>query len=414
MTATAPASQDSAGRKSGPRVLACCGAMFTLGGLERMIVEALRTVVSNGGQVHCIVSSWLPDEMQKAAASIGASSSSGFYVYKLEKRPRNPLRYGLFLYDVVRTSAGLLRDAARFTPDCVLVPDLVTAIRNYPALFLLRLRGVRIVLALQNAPASDGIWRHLWRRTRSIVDVYVCASNDCASRLAALGVSEDKIQIVFNTAGHHHAMTAPARIPGRIVFAGQIIPAKGLDLLFDAAIRLVRQGMDLSIDVVGKIDGWVAPEYAGYREQLMEQAEASPLAGRVAFLGWRDDVPHVLAAATLHCCPSRPDMLEGLPLVVVEAKRAGTPTVAFAHGPFRELIDHGTTGWLAPSVTAAALADALTAGLVSTSHQASAIAASAAPYSIDNFRRGWLAALGEPLAAERGRVRATSPRSLAG
>jgi glycosyltransferase involved in cell wall biosynthesis len=76
----------------------------------------------------------------------------------------------------------------------------------------------------------------------------------------------------------------------------------------------------------------------------------------VEFLGWRQDVPALLASAGIHCCPSRPEMGEGLPLVCVEAKRAGLPSVAFPVGPFPELIAHREDGWVCNEVSAAALA----------------------------------------------------------
>ena len=52
-------------------------------------------------------------------------------------------------------------------------------------------------------------------------------------------------------------------------------------------------------------------------------------------------------------------MLEGLPLVALEAKRAALPTVAFPIGPFPEVIDHGRTGWLCRTIDAASLAEGL-------------------------------------------------------
>ena len=58
------------------------------------------------------------------------------------------------------------------------------------------------------------------------------------------------------------------RIPGRIIFVGQIIPEKGLDLLLDAVALLRARGVDATLDVVGDIDGWESPAYRGHRAAL--------------------------------------------------------------------------------------------------------------------------------------------------
>jgi glycosyltransferase involved in cell wall biosynthesis len=137
---------------------------------------------------------------------------------------------------------------------------------------------------------------------------------------------------------------------------GQIIPEKGVDLLLDALGLLVGRGHDARVAVVGTMDGWASPAYAGYRERLLMRAGALDLAGRVEFLGWREDVPVLLARAGIHCCPS---LAEGLPLICLEAKCAGLPSVAFPIGPFPEIITHREDGWVCSEVSAAALAEGI-------------------------------------------------------
>jgi glycosyltransferase involved in cell wall biosynthesis len=377
-----------------PRVLACCGGMVIVGGLERMILEVLRTIQERGGSVHCVINSWEPHRIQAAVEQIGAPWSTGSYRHQFERRPSNPARYLTFGWDILKTSAGLVRDAFRFKPTHVLVPELSTLIRNWPALALLKLRGVRIILALQNAPGPSSFYTHLWRRlAEPIVDWYVCSSADCQRRLLDHLVSPGKTRVVYNTSPRHgrNSEVVP-RKPPTIIFVGQVIPPKGLDLLLDAVGLLVARGVDVALDVVGTMDGWEAPGYLGHRDSLVRRAHARDLAGHVRFLGWRDDVSDLLQAATIHCCPSRPEMFEGLPLVVLEAKAAGIPSVAFANGPFPELIEHTRTGWLCPELTAAALADGLEYCLREFARRATnadIIMASALPFSREAFREGW-------------------------
>jgi glycosyltransferase involved in cell wall biosynthesis len=71
------------------------------------------------------------------------------------------------------------------------------------------------------------------------------------------------------------------------------------------------------------------------RGQLEARAASLGLAGRVRWLGVRDDVPDLLAAADLFVLASR---WEGNPLVVMEAMAAGRPLVATAVGCVPELV----------------------------------------------------------------------------
>src|SRR5205823_5350240 len=130
-------------------------------------------------------------------------------------------------------------------------------------------------------------------------------------------------------------------------------------LLLDAMGILVTRGYAVSLDIVGDMDGWAPPEHRAYREGLKARVAKLELAGRVRFLGWREDVPNLLAHSGIHCIPSRPTMFEGLPLVNLEAKMAGIPSVAFNIGPFPELIIHRQNGWLCDETSPAALAEGL-------------------------------------------------------
>src|SRR5262249_59945672 len=94
---------------------------------------------------------------------IGATWSTGYYWYPFS-RTLNPWRWAQFAWDIAMTSLGLLRDARRLRATHVLVPEFSSALRNAPALALLRLFGVCVVLRLGNAPEAGAFYRRLWRR----------------------------------------------------------------------------------------------------------------------------------------------------------------------------------------------------------------------------------------------------------
>jgi glycosyltransferase involved in cell wall biosynthesis len=382
-------------RTVAPRVVACCGGMVTVTGLERMNVEVLRVLIEHGAAVHCIVNSWENHRIVALAEQLEATWSTGPYRYRLDRHTRNPVYLARVAWDVGMTSAGLLRDAWRFRATHVLVPEHGAVVRNAPALALLRATGTRVVLNMQNAPPGGAFYRRLWRYViNPLVDHFVCCSSHTRRELLSHGIPENKTSLIHNVAPRRstHTEGAPDRDVRRIIYVGQIIPEKGLDLLLEAAALLVARGYDPRIVVVGTMDGWVAPAYTGYREALRSRASAPDLKGRVEFLGWREDVPALLAGAAIHCCPSRPEMREGLPLVCLEAKQAGLPSVVLPVGPFPEIISHAVDGWICSEAGVQALADGLEYFLSDperTGRAGAAAKASADRFSRERFADAW-------------------------
>ena len=92
-----------------------------------------------------------------------------------------------------------------------------------------------------------------------------------------------------------------------------------------------------------------------YVQQLYQQIKTLNLEHRVRFLGFRSDIPQLMAACDLVAHTSTAP--EPFGRVIVEAMLCGTPVVAAAAGGAAELIDHGQTGWLAPPGNAQKLAD---------------------------------------------------------
>ena len=280
--ATAVPARTQTGKGAGVRVVACCGGMVLVGGLERMTFEILQGVRDRGGVVHCIVNGWDHSRIVAMAERLGASWSIGYYWYTFTRRTRNPFTMATIVWDTLCTSAGLLRDAWWFRASHIFVSDYVTALRNAPALLLLRLSGRRVVLRLGNAPDEGRFFRWVWRcGVNPFVDVFVCNSQFTERALAAHGIAASKRMTIAHTPPTRPAIApliAP-KDPGRVIYVGQIIPEKGIDLLLDAIGLLVGRGRDVRLDVVGHIDGWAPPEHERYRASLIAARRGAGFAG---------------------------------------------------------------------------------------------------------------------------------------
>jgi glycosyltransferase involved in cell wall biosynthesis len=142
---------------------------------------------------------------------------------------------------------------------------------------------------------------------------------------------------------------------------GLLNVAKGQDLALD---MLAREGLErLHLVLAGEGE---------MREELRAKAETLGVADRVRLLGFRDDAPAIVAMADFTLLPSR---WEGMPYIALESMAAGRPVVATPVDGARDLVEHGSTGFLAREISADALAEAVRALLALAPDQRRAMGA---------------------------------------
>jgi glycosyltransferase involved in cell wall biosynthesis len=143
---------------------------------------------------------------------------------------------------------------------------------------------------------------------------------------------------------------APEQV--QLVLIGRLSPVKGTDIALRALERLVTDGVDAELTLVGD----VFPGYEWFREQLEDTARAADLVGRVHYTGYQADVAPYFAAADVVVMPSR---RESFGNVAVEAALAGRPVVASRVQGLVEVVVDGATGVLVPPEDPQALAGAV-------------------------------------------------------
>jgi glycosyltransferase involved in cell wall biosynthesis len=232
-------------------------------------------------------------------------------------------------------------------------------------------RPPALAVTVHNAPpsaaATAAVYRLLERLVARRADVVLCVSSDLEERMRRLGARRVGRAIVPAppAAAADQAGAESAGLPGSgpsgagtrlsapglsaagrpvVLTAGRLAPQKGLETLIAAAARW-RDRRPAPLTVIAGT-GPLADQLAG---------QARDLAADVTFLGWRDDVTALLAAADLFVLPSR---WEGQPLVLQEALRAGRPVVASDVGGVRDLTGD-TAAVLVPPGDPAALAAAV-------------------------------------------------------
>ncbi len=194
------------------------------------------------------------------------------------------------------------------------------------------------------------------RLAARLTDVFMTVSVKEAADAARLGISARAVAVGN---GRDPAVFRPNPAARARIRAELGAPSARVVVVIVS--RLVRsKGHAELLAAMAEVDAelWVVGDrLASDHEPSLEPFfAASALGGRLRRLGYREDVPDLLAAADIFALPS---WYEALPMSVIEAMLTGLPVVASDIPGPREQVVHGVTGLLVPAREAAPLAAAL-------------------------------------------------------
>jgi colanic acid/amylovoran biosynthesis glycosyltransferase len=147
----------------------------------------------------------------------------------------------------------------------------------------------------------------------------------------------------------------PAPVPAipRLVNIGRIVEQKGQAILIEAAARLLDQGHEFELVIVG--DGPMRSEM----ERLISQFGLQDRIRITGYLSNQGVLEELLAARALVL----PSFAEGLPGVFFEAMALGRPVISTYIAGNPELVEPGITGWLVPAGAVEPLVEAMAEAL---------------------------------------------------
>lgn len=176
---------------------------------------------------------------------------------------------------------------------------------------------------------------------------FIVASDYMKKELLLNGFQRDKIRVnpLYSEGGV--AEWCKSSSENEIVFAGQLVRGKGLDLLL-SAMTLVNSTVKLSIYGDGRQKG-----------ELVKLAQKMGLSDSVVFRGkaGKEELFKAYRRAVAVVVPSR--MPEPFCLVGVEAMSCGRPVVAFRQGAVETWLSDRETGFAVPFGDVAAMAGAV-------------------------------------------------------
>jgi glycosyltransferase involved in cell wall biosynthesis len=240
------------------------------------------------------------------------------------------------------------------------------------------------------------IWRLLWRFVVARTCCFISVSNFIADELKATGVKAEKIEVIHGIPPKRRLKEAlPVIKPfdgctRNIAFVGQISESKGLHLLVRAFRCIAESNAQVRLLIAGRISEWSGDKWA---RELRDSVKQDPiLRSCIVFLGYVEDVPNLLRDSELLVAPSLVE--EGFPLVVMEAKAAGIPSIVFPSGGLSEMIEHGVDGFICHDKSTGALIEAIRLYINDPTvamQQGAAAKASLDRLGVAKFANDWLA-----------------------
>jgi glycosyltransferase involved in cell wall biosynthesis len=313
----------------------------TLGGGQRSLLELLPHMRARGWNAQVALPG--PGTFARVLADCQ------FPVHFIPSRQYTParksamdfLRYGP---DLLGTAGAISALVEAHRPDLLYVngPRLLPA-----AAWIARKRSIPLIYhchhrllqpaAIRLAAAALG-----WSRAR------VIACCRFAGAPFAVTVPEERFQVIYNGVPRPSWTRRPRDPiqPWNIGVIGRVEPEKG-QLEFITAARILSSECGSFRFLVAGAPMFSGPEYM---EKVRKAARGLP----IEFLGWQEDAGAAFAQLDLLVVPSTD--IDSTPRVIVEALAGGLPVIAFPSGGIPEIVEDGSTGFLAKTRSAAALA----------------------------------------------------------
>jgi spore coat protein SA len=288
-------------------------------------------------------------------------SAAGRWLYERRRswEQGHPLRPVVKALNVLAYGLTVRRRLRALRPDIVYVHN-----DPYLAALLGRRAGQSLVLHMHNDHLSARPARTLLAWVVARCDGVLCVSDFIRDRARAMFPGDaGRIHTVRN-AIDPIATVSPAELPEarrpeaafHFVFAGRLVPEKGVDVLLEAFGQLRRTLPQARLTIAGSSFFADAPR-TPFERRLRQQAEA--LGGAVTFTGFiaRERLQALYSEADAVVAPST--WAEPFGLVVLEAMARGACVIASRTGGLPELVDDQRTGLLVPPGDVDALARAM-------------------------------------------------------
>jgi glycosyltransferase involved in cell wall biosynthesis len=178
--------------------------------------------------------------------------------------------------------------------------------------------------------------------TRGLTGQYIAVSSFLKKETIKLGVTEEKIEVIYNGVADVAKQGRPNE--GQVVIGSiaRLHPKKGYHLLIEAAAEI--RDLDWQMIIWGEGDE---------RDRLQNMINKLNLQDRISLPGFTNNMADSLSKVDIYIQPS---LEEGFGITVAEAMYASKLVVVTPAGSLPELITDGNTGLITKSITSEAIA----------------------------------------------------------
>jgi glycosyltransferase involved in cell wall biosynthesis len=219
---------------------------------------------------------------------------------------------------------------------------LASAMSSVPA--FLGIRGPRLSFGSTIPDAAKKVFEKTAARVTIGLSTKVIF--DCQASMRSVTIDpQSKGAVVYSGVDTHRYVPKPKKGGKTVTFVGGLLATKGVEYLVRAVPKVLKAHPDAVFQVVGE----GAP-----RARLEGLAARLGVSQKVVFLGYRTDVPDILAGTDVFVLPS---LSEGVSLSLLQAGSSGLACVATGVGGNLEVIDDARNGFLVEPRSGDALAD---------------------------------------------------------
>ena len=273
---------------------------------------------------------------------------SGGIMPNLKKRPWRVLKMPPYIFSMYREALKIAVDE-KF--------DLVSFQWLFPASLWLRSfirnSGLPVVLTGHGTDihlATKGIFRKFANRALKKADALTVNSSYMKSILKD-NVLPPRVEVIFigsDSSKFHPGPSRPSESK-TILYVGRLIKQKGIDLLVEAFVEIVKQVPDAKLEIIG---------YGPEKESIQAILKSNSLEKSVIMIDAvpHDALPEIYGRSRVLLLPAL--IPEGLGMTPAEAGLCGVPTLTFGLGGTSEIVINGKTG-LIVEPTREALRDGL-------------------------------------------------------
>lgn len=354
-----------------------------LGGAQQCLLDLVPAVQDDGWKMTCAVPGNGPLAAKLRAHGVSVHSLALGTFASGRKPALDVLRFGF-------AAPSLARDIVHMADDSHADLLYVNGPRVLPAAAWAAWKTGRPLLFHCHSHLTQRSAAMVAGRSLQLSNARVIACCRYVARPLWPYIDPGRLRVIFGGVGPQKTAEPRHKNGPRIGVIGRISPEKG-QIIFVRTARLLAAEYPGCKFVVCGAPLSTNPEAERYAADVRELATGLP----IEFLGWREDVPAVLASLDALVVPS---LREALPRVILEAWAARVPVIAFVTGGIPEIVAEGKTGFLVEPPTAEMLAEKLDSLLYKT-ERLDAVADGAYQawkenFTLDRYRRDVLAAIG--------------------